>query len=288
MYREEDWYPYDSQEYGRCFTLVPSNELIKKWIKTIKLNLMANATIFIHTPGMFLKENDGGQERHEKYIELGKKYQFFFSCEYHKLVDDDYEEGGCKKEKEYSKDLCIDKMAEKVLIDEVGCKTPFGPNKSQICKRDMNIDNNYVMNYYNEFQPDQDHSYDTDFVPDDKNYDDRDDFITSSDLDIERAYMILNDPIGINHEEKCSNPCSFFSITTTKSQEQENELHDNDDESLVVLNFAKVTKVYETCNAYSWLSLIAEIGGYVGLFLGVSINQLTNFLDFLFVKFQPL
>ena len=28
------------------------------------------------------------------------------------------------------------------------------------------------MNYYNEFQPDQDHSYDTDFVPDDKNYDD--------------------------------------------------------------------------------------------------------------------
>lgn len=77
MYRKEDWYPYDSQEYGRCFTLVPSNEHIKKWIKTIKLNLMANATIFIHTPGMFLKENDGGEERYEKYIELGKKYQFF-------------------------------------------------------------------------------------------------------------------------------------------------------------------------------------------------------------------
>ena len=57
---------------------------------------------------------------------------------------------------------------------------------------------------------------------------------------------------------------------------------------MMMNNFAKVTKVYETCNAYSWLSLIAEIGGHVGVFLGVSINQLTNFLDFLLVKFQPL
>ena len=292
MYREEDWFPYDSQEYGRCFTLVPSNDHILKWIKTITLSLIKNTTIHIHTPGMFLKDNDGGQERLEKYFELGKEYQLFFNCEYHELLDGDYEDGGCKKGKAYSKDLCVDKMIDKVLNDKVGCTTPFGPNKTQICKRedngDTNNDNNYdtnnenrYVNVDNEYQPEQDNSYDAGFVPDyDNDYDDK---ITPSDLDITRVYSIINNPIGIP-KGNCLNPCSFFSITTTKSKEYEGHPH----ESLVVLNFAKVMKVYETYNAYSWLSLIAEIGGYVGLFLGVSINQLTSFLDFLFEKFQPL
>ena len=38
----------------------------------------------------------------------------------------------------------------------------------------------------------------------------------------------------------------------------------------------KVTKAY---HIYSGLSLVAEIGGYVGLFLGVSINQITYLFD---------
>ena len=37
---------------------------------------------------------------------------------------------------------------------------------------------------------------------------------------------------------------------------------------------------------YSGLTLIAEIGGYVGLFLGVSINQLTNLLDVLILQIK--
>ena len=44
-----------------------------------------------------------------------------------------------------------------------------------------------------------------------------------------------------------------------------------------------VTKDYYT---YTELSLIAEIGGYVGLFLGVSVNQVIDLMDFMVVKFQ--
>ena len=31
--------------------------------------------------------------------------------------------------------------------------------------------------------------------------------------------------------------------------------------------------------AYTWLSLVAEVGGYVGLFLGVLVYQVTNVID---------
>ena len=38
-------------------------------------------------------------------------------------------------------------------------------------------------------------------------------------------------------------------------------------------------KVTEAKLLYSVLSMIAEIGGYVGLFLGVSINQINHVFD---------
>jgi len=37
--------------------------------------------------------------------------------------------------------------------------------------------------------------------------------------------------------------------------------------------------VIESYHLYSTLSLIAEIGGYVGLFLGVSINQVSVLIN---------
>ena len=35
---------------------------------------------------------------------------------------------------------------------------------------------------------------------------------------------------------------------------------------------------------YSVLSLIAEVGGYVGLFLGISVNQISTLVDLMYVR----
>ena len=48
------------------------------------------------------------------------------------------------------------------------------------------------------------------------------------------------------------------------------------------MNFKRNIKVTEAQYLYSGLSLIAEVGGYVGLFLGVSVNQVTILVDKLF------
>ena len=37
---------------------------------------------------------------------------------------------------------------------------------------------------------------------------------------------------------------------------------------------------------YSPLSLIAEVGGYVGLFLGVSVKQFSTMMELLFNRFK--
>ena len=39
---------------GRCFTMSPKHEQIKKRIKTISLFIDVNSVIFIHSPGMLV------------------------------------------------------------------------------------------------------------------------------------------------------------------------------------------------------------------------------------------
>ena len=54
------------------------------------------------------------------------------------------------------------------------------------------------------------------------------------------------------------------------------------------INFKENIKVNTSYFVYSGLTLIAEIGGYVGLFLGVSINQVTNLIEWIFTLIKKL
>ena len=58
------------------------------------------------------------------------------------------------------------------------------------------------------------------------------------------------------------------------------------EDSSMRLYFRGRVKVMQSYYAYSGLTLIAEIGGYFGLFLGVSINQITYVTSFVQECFQ--
>ena len=47
----------------------------------------------------------------------------------------------------------------------------------------------------------------------------------------------------------------------------------------IQLTFQKYIKVTSTYWSYAGLSLVAEVGGYVGLFLGVSVNQISDIFE---------
>ena len=225
-----NWHYFDTYWYGRCVSLQTNNS-----IKTINLKLQVESKIFIHTPGMLL-EGDGGQRIQERYIKQGETNGLHLDYEYHQLLDVDYGKAPCKKEKAYLKDFCTAKMIEKELIDKVGCTTPFGPDKSQICKQE------------------------------DKG---------------RQAHHIYERIIrGDNFSDRCENPCSIFSLTTTNFKKHVNFYRGTE----VIIHFPKNIKVFERSYTYSPLSLLAEIGGYVGLFLGISINQTINLLEYVVTK----
>ena len=52
------------------------------------------------------------------------------------------------------------------------------------------------------------------------------------------------------------------------------------------INLPENVQVYESYYTYDGLSMVAEIGGYVGLFLGISVNQVGMLLQKLFLYYQ--
>lgn len=65
--------------------------------------------------------------------------------------------------------------------------------------------------------------------------------------------------------------CSFVipELTTTMDEKREKE-----DTHFITINNRPRIKYIESVDLYNMLSLIAEVGGYVGLFLGISVNQI--------------
>ena len=58
-----------------------------------------------------------------------------------------------------------------------------------------------------------------------------------------------------------------------------------DDGMAFIRMYTKSTvRVKKTVLDYTWLSMLAEIGGYTGLLLGISVVNLTGVIDRLFKK----
>ena len=77
----------------------------------------------------------------------------------------------------------------------------------------------------------------------------------------------------------CNKTCSYVTLRANTVRERENWYKTISNVLIYFKENVKITKAY---HVYGRLSLIAEIGGYVGLFLGVSINQITNLFDIIF------
>ena len=87
----------------------------------------------------------------------------------------------------------------------------------------------------------------------------------------------------------CNSPCSFLSTKAIKTKDEKtyDKVKINGEfkfYTFVKIFFKKNIKVIQAYHTYSGLSLIAEIGGYVGLFLGVSVNQVSVLMNILLDK----
>ena len=80
-------------------------------------------------------------------------------------------------------------------------------------------------------------------------------------------------PISANGKEvdDCPYPCHFLRTWITNTEYEDKTSHDN---GSILLEFDKYIKVTTSNYSYTELELLAELGGYVGLFLGLSVFDL--------------
>ena len=71
----------------------------------------------------------------------------------------------------------------------------------------------------------------------------------------------LDEQTFMNYRDNCDSPCSFLKMKSTLVKERPMKSKNE-----VIINFKEYIKVTEAYYLYSPLSLIAEVGGYVGLF----------------------
>lgn len=86
-----------------------------------------------------------------------------------------------------------------------------------------------------------------------------------------------------------NNTCdkSCFSLALSGLESTDLEIGSST-QSVATFSFKENVKVITAFYLYSDLSLLAEIGGYVGLFLGVSVNQVSGLLEVILLKFRAV
>ena len=100
------------------------------------------------------------------------------------------------------------------------------------------------------------------------------------------AYQLLKDVLmgtDMQVAKECPYPCQFLMnrITTTDYKDK------NDTANKIKLAFDKYIKVTTSTYGYTELELLAELGGYVGLFLGLSVFDLRLVFNKIFNIFMP-
>ena len=149
----------------------------------------------------------------------------------------DFQGTPCNNEKGYLLNKCVLNGLEKESLKMIGCVTPFGITKENICQDEQVAKRAFQL--YNEFR----------------------------------------NHYGDLKNVSCLEPCTYMSVKIIKATELEKV--GNEATGAVLLNFNG--QIHETVAYYSYdeLSFIAEIGGYVGLFLGASIYQTADLFQFL-------
>ena len=236
--------PNDHYKYGRCFTALPTPDMMIRKIKKVNLypkivgstGLWAPAIIF-HMPGTFSKVTYGLPMFFNALPTHYTEYVFEFEINRRLSVGSEIP---CEDSEDYNFDFCTHKYIEHKSMEKFGCTTPFGPDKNNIC---TNI--TVAKQVFQQYQT------------------------------IWKAHSV------------CKVPCKTYYIRPMKMGESLNthgRYKKTTKWTKMSLHLNEEVIVSEEVFLYDGLSLIAEIGGYVGLFLGVSVNQISNIVDVFFDK----
>ena len=83
-------------------------------------------------------------------------------------------------------------------------------------------------------------------------------------------------------DETCPRPCTIMKLRPGLAKTSFQKYISKTASASLHVKLQDLITVTDDQYAYTWLSLVAEVGGYVGLFLGFSVYQVTDVIDGLF------
>ena len=90
-----------------------------------------------------------------------------------------------------------------------------------------------------------------------------------------------------SYNGSCLPPCNFQRMKITALRDRPNSnLLDLDFKFVVIFHFQQYHRTITSFYVDNFTSIVGEIGGWVGIFLGMSVFNLTNVFDWLFKKFE--
>ena len=214
---------------GKCFSLKASHLAGVKALG-FKTSLDHDVYLVFHSPQLYFTQNEYEDKIVKRNTTVNMKIDYYVQ----KVLD--YEGKPCKHYGKSTQDECLLKATDQVLLNKVGCTTPFSQDKSNICT-----------------QP----------------------------ADAMKAQLLQDKYL---YKEPLENECPR-SCTNLKSQIT-SDTTINDGTGYSRINLPEHIQVYESYYTYDGLSMVAEIGGYVGLFLGISVNQIGLLFEKLFLHYE--
>ena len=79
----------------------------------------------------------------------------------------------------------------------------------------------------------------------------------------------------------CRIPCSTIEVFLGLPFDGEEDA----DTAYIKLYVKSTVKMKKTVLDYTWVSMLAEIGGYTGLLLGISVVNITSYVDKFLIRF---
>ena len=98
-----------------------------------------------------------------------------------------------------------------------------------------------------------------------------DNICTEQNKSLEAASLFWKISANVEEVKECQYPCNFLMNWVTTTGYRNKTSNDADG---IWLEFDKYIKVTTSTYSYKGLELLAELGGYVGLFLGLSVFDL--------------
>ena len=242
--------------FGRCYSIQLGKKIVAQGVYQIDFLSNMNLYIYFHHPGQFLSIDT----KSKAYTLKGRKH--FVDMTYSIMNNTLKSESTipCSDETNFGFDTCFYQAIAKNLMNEFNCVVPFikTSKNTNICVNKTQTKVDKIM-------------------------------LAFKVLSLKTTIGTCMSPctsmdffFGVLSDDAFKNDCQGLLYQKLRGLESPRLEQPCDGKSFLRIYFKSNVKLQETVYDYTLLSLLAEIGGYTGLFLGISVANITTVLERMF------